>query len=258
MPTTRASRARRRAAGVAADQRHHFHPAGRAGLARHGRARRLVVVGLAISVMLYLDWLMTLVVLGFCPIAILPITQRRPPAALGIAANAGGAGGVTSRLTEKLSGARLIKAFRLEDYAAERVNENFEQVFRLRMKAVRSRARRGAHARGAGRRRPLPARSPSPTGASPAAPARSAISWGSSRRCCWLRSRSSRWATSRPRRWKAWPPPTASTSCSTRSRPSSTGPARGRSRSRPARSCSTMSASPTARPRHAGRQRISR
>jgi subfamily B ATP-binding cassette protein MsbA len=50
---------------------------------------------------------------------------------------------VTSRLTEKVSGARLIKAFRLEDYAARRVNENFEQVFQLRMKAVRARARVG-------------------------------------------------------------------------------------------------------------------
>ncbi len=50
---------------------------------------------------------------------------------------------MTSRLTEKLSGARLIKAFRLEDYAARRVNENFEQVFQLRMKAVRARARVG-------------------------------------------------------------------------------------------------------------------
>ena len=52
-------------------------------------------------------------------------------------------GGVTSQLTEKLAGARLIKAFRLEEYAARRVNENFEQVFKLRMKAVRTRARVG-------------------------------------------------------------------------------------------------------------------
>ena len=50
---------------------------------------------------------------------------------------------MTSRLTEKLSGARLIKAFRLEDYAIERLNRNFEQIFQLRMKAVRARGRMG-------------------------------------------------------------------------------------------------------------------
>ncbi len=95
------------------------------------------------GVMLYMDWRMTLIILVLCPIAILPIrsvgrrlrsVSRRTQVEQG---------GVTSRLTEKLSGARLIKAFRLEDYAAKRVNENFEQVFQLRMKAVRTRARTG-------------------------------------------------------------------------------------------------------------------
>ena len=50
---------------------------------------------------------------------------------------------MTSRLTELLAGARLIKAFRLETYATERLNGNFEQIFRLRMKAVRVRGRTG-------------------------------------------------------------------------------------------------------------------
>ena len=96
-----------------------------------------------ISVMLYLDWQMTLIIIVLCPIAILPIrnigrrlraVSRRTQVELG---------GVTSKLTENLSGARLIKAFRLEEYAAKRVNENFEHVFQLRMKAVRARARVG-------------------------------------------------------------------------------------------------------------------
>jgi subfamily B ATP-binding cassette protein MsbA len=95
------------------------------------------------SVMLYLDWGMTLVILVLCPIVILPVrnvgrrlrtVSRRTQVEVG---------GVTSQLTEKLAGARLIKAFRLEEYAAQRVGENFEQVFRLRMKAVRTRARVG-------------------------------------------------------------------------------------------------------------------
>ena len=103
-------------------------------------ALSVVAVSLA---MLYLDWMMTLIVLAVCPIASLPVRSigrrlrsvaRRTQSELG---------DMTSRLTEKLSGARLIKAFRLEDYAAERLNENFEQVFQLRMKAVRARARMG-------------------------------------------------------------------------------------------------------------------
>ena len=48
---------------------------------------------------------------------------------------------MTSRLTELLAGARLIKAFRLENYAIERLNSSFEQIFRLKMKAVRVRGR---------------------------------------------------------------------------------------------------------------------
>ena len=48
---------------------------------------------------------------------------------------------MTSLLTEKLSSARLIKSFRLENYAAERLNQSFEQVYDLRMKAVKNRAR---------------------------------------------------------------------------------------------------------------------
>jgi subfamily B ATP-binding cassette protein MsbA len=94
-----------------------------------------------LCVMLYLDWAMTLVVLAVSPIAILPVRNvwgrlrtvaRRTQIELG---------GMTSRLAEHFAGARLIKAFRLERYATDRLDQNFEQVFRLRMKAVRARAR---------------------------------------------------------------------------------------------------------------------
>jgi subfamily B ATP-binding cassette protein MsbA len=44
-------------------------------------------------------------------------------------------------LAEKLGGARLIKTFRLEDYAATRMIGSFEEILRLRMKSVRNRAR---------------------------------------------------------------------------------------------------------------------
>ena len=99
----------------------------------------LTVVAL-VAVMLYLDWAMTLVVLGAGPLAVLPLRQlgirlkslaRRTQAEMG---------SMTSRLTETFSGVRLIKAFRLESYAVDRLDTSFEQVFRLRMKSVRARA----------------------------------------------------------------------------------------------------------------------
>jgi ATP-binding cassette, subfamily B, bacterial MsbA len=94
-----------------------------------------------IGAMLYIDWMLALIVLAVFPLAIVPVgsigrrlrsVARRTQAELG---------DMTSRLTENLSGTRLIKAFRLENYAIERLNQNFEQVFGLRMKAVRTRAR---------------------------------------------------------------------------------------------------------------------
>ena len=99
----------------------------------------LTVVAM-IGVMLYLDWAMTLVVLAVSPVAVLPfrnIGKRLRSVARRTQIEMGS---MTSRLTENFAGARLIKAFRLESYAIDRLNQNFEQVFRLRMKSVRARA----------------------------------------------------------------------------------------------------------------------
>jgi len=100
----------------------------------------LTVVAL-VAYMFYLDWAMTLALLAIGPAAVVPLRYlavrlrslaRRTQTELG---------GMTSLLTEKFSGARLIKALRLEAYAIGRLNENFERVFGLRMKAVHARAR---------------------------------------------------------------------------------------------------------------------
>jgi subfamily B ATP-binding cassette protein MsbA len=83
---------------------------------------------------------MTLVVLVGGPLAVIPLRTlglrlkslaRRTQTEIG---------SMTSRLTETFSGARLIKAFRLEPYAVRRLDENFEQVFRLKIKSVKARA----------------------------------------------------------------------------------------------------------------------
>ncbi len=98
------------------------------------------VVALVIS-MFSLDWQMTLIVLCVYPLAAFPISLisrrlRRVAKQTQLQL-----GDMTSLLTEKLAGARLIKSFRLEDYASAKLQASFEHGFRLRLKAVKTRAR---------------------------------------------------------------------------------------------------------------------
>jgi subfamily B ATP-binding cassette protein MsbA len=102
--------------------------------------RDVATVAAVVGTMFWLDWQLALIVLCVYPVAAWPITRigqklrrvaRRTQSELG---------DMTSNLTESLSSVRLIKSFRLEDYAARRTNQSFDEVFRLRMKAVRSRA----------------------------------------------------------------------------------------------------------------------
>jgi subfamily B ATP-binding cassette protein MsbA len=102
--------------------------------------RDVLTVVAMVAVMFYYDWVMTLVVLWGGPLAVIPLRH------LGLRLKSiahrtqNEVGSMTSRLTETFSGSRLIKAFRLEPYAIGRLSENFEQVFRLRLKSVRARA----------------------------------------------------------------------------------------------------------------------
>lgn len=100
----------------------------------------LMIVALVAS-MFYLDWIMSLIVLGVYPIAALPIaviSERLRRVAKRTQAELGD---MTSLLTERLSGARLLKSYRLEGHASERLNRSFDDIFTLRMKATRNRAR---------------------------------------------------------------------------------------------------------------------
>jgi subfamily B ATP-binding cassette protein MsbA len=93
------------------------------------------------ATMFYHDWRLALLIVVISPLAAWPIIHysRRLK---GVAKQTQGElGEMTSRLTEKLAGARLIKMFQLERYAIKRLDENFEQIFKLRMKSVRARAR---------------------------------------------------------------------------------------------------------------------
>ena len=94
-----------------------------------------------VASMIYLDWVMSLIELCIYPLAAWPIMQigqRLRRVAMRTQAELGE---MTSALTENLSGARLIKTYRLEEYAKDKVNGSFEEIFRLRMKAIRARAR---------------------------------------------------------------------------------------------------------------------
>jgi ATP-binding cassette, subfamily B, bacterial MsbA len=100
----------------------------------------LVIIALAIF-MVWSDPLLSLIVLGVYPFAILPIMTIGKRLKRVARVTQEELAGMLSLLAEKLGGARLIKTFRLEDYAAGRMNGSFEQILRLRMKAVRNRAR---------------------------------------------------------------------------------------------------------------------
>ncbi len=96
-----------------------------------------------LALIVYLFWrdpLLSAVVLLVYPIAAIPVAVLSDKLRKVAKRTQAELGDMTALLTEKLSSARLIKTFRLEDYAAGKVDRSFEDVYRLRMKAVRSRA----------------------------------------------------------------------------------------------------------------------
>ena len=103
--------------------------------------RDTLTVATLIGSMIYIDWGLSLIILLTYPLAGLPIallSKRLRTVAKRTQAELGDS---TALLSEKLSGARLIKSYGLEGYASQRVNASFEQLFKLRMKAIRARAR---------------------------------------------------------------------------------------------------------------------
>lgn len=94
-----------------------------------------------VGTMIYLDWVMSLIVLCIYPIAAFPITYISRRLRTVARQTQAGLGDLTSLLSEKLAAARLIKTFRLETYATQRVGEGFENIFNLNIKALRNRAR---------------------------------------------------------------------------------------------------------------------
>ena len=90
--------------------------------------------------MFYLDWVISLVVLGVYPFAAVPIARSRGACAT-IDRDPARARRHDLAARGKARRARLIKTFRLEDYASSRVNRSFEEVYRLSLKVVADKAR---------------------------------------------------------------------------------------------------------------------
>jgi ATP-binding cassette, subfamily B, bacterial MsbA len=105
--------------------------------------RDLTSVIAVLIAMFHLDWMLTTIVIAIYPLAVLPMSSIGRRLRSVAKRTHTEVGDMTSRLTELLAGARLIKAFRLETYAFDRLNGHFEQIFRLRMKATRTRGRTG-------------------------------------------------------------------------------------------------------------------
>lgn len=104
-------------------------------------ARDAMTVMALVGYMIWSDPVLSLIVLGVYPLAILPIltigkrlkrVARRTQEELAT---------MLSLLSEQLGSPRLIKTYRLESYAAGRMIGSIEQIYTLRLKAVRAKAR---------------------------------------------------------------------------------------------------------------------
>ncbi len=103
--------------------------------------RDTLSISVLVATMFYLDWVMSLIVFGVYPIAAWPIFHISKALRRVAKRTQEGLGEMTSLLTEQLSGARLIKTFRLEGHAKDRVADRFHNIRDLRMTTVRRRAR---------------------------------------------------------------------------------------------------------------------
>lgn len=104
-------------------------------------ARDGLMILALIAYMVWSDPLLSAIVLAVYPLAVMPIMTIGKRLKRVAKATQEELADMLSLLAEKLGGARLVKTFRLEDYAAGRMIGSFEQIFKLRMKAVRNRAR---------------------------------------------------------------------------------------------------------------------
>ncbi len=99
----------------------------------------LTVIGV-IAVMLYLDWLMTLLVLVLYPLAFQPIVTVGKRLRKRANQSQQQMGDLTAFLDEMFAGSRLVKTYGLETYARNRSRDEFSRRYTLSMAVTKARA----------------------------------------------------------------------------------------------------------------------
>jgi len=103
--------------------------------------RDILTVVALVGSMFYLDWALSLIVLVVYPVAAIPIIQIGQRLRKVSKSTQAHMGDMTALLDESLSGARMVKSYRLEAYESARAARAFEKAYGLFMSMVRSRAR---------------------------------------------------------------------------------------------------------------------
>ncbi len=104
-------------------------------------ARDFLTILVLIGVLIYLDPLLSLIVLVVYPLAAIPIWEigrRLRQVSKRTQANMGD---MTALLGESLAGTRMVKTYGLEGYEAARAKESFERNYKLRLKAIEAKSR---------------------------------------------------------------------------------------------------------------------
>ncbi len=95
----------------------------------------------AIAWMLYLDWMLTLLVLVVYPLAAWPVIKIGQRLRKTSAQAQSQMGEVTSQLEESFSGTRMVKTYGLEDYEAARADKSFFERLKFLFSITENKAR---------------------------------------------------------------------------------------------------------------------
>jgi len=105
-----------------------------------GMGRDILTVAALVGVMFYQDWLLATVAFFLFPTAVLPIIKIGRRMRKVSTNTQQEMGQFTTLLDETFQGARYVKAYRMEEYEARRAETVIDRLFRLIMKATRTRA----------------------------------------------------------------------------------------------------------------------
>ncbi len=103
--------------------------------------RDVLMVVATIAWMLYLDWMLTVMILIVYPIAFYPVVRIGQRLRKTSADAQSQMGAVTSQLEESFSGSRMIKTYGLEDYETGRAGQAFSQRLRFLLRITENKAR---------------------------------------------------------------------------------------------------------------------